>query len=269
MNRYEVSPGSQIKLSEIDPADKSLWEGEKKEAIDAFKSIRKELIDLQHLMYAEYKHKLLIVFQAMDAGGKDGTIRNAFKGTNPQGVIVSGFRAPTTDELEHDYLWRVHAKTPGKGEIGIFNRSHYEDVLVVRVRNLMPEAIWSKRYQHIINFERLLADEGTIILKFFLYISKEEQKGRFIDRIRNPIKQWKFNPDDLDERNIWDDYMAAYEDAINKTSTDFAPWYVIPSNRKWYRNYIIVKIITEKLKSLKMKYPKPVEDIKKYEKEIK
>jgi len=177
---------------------------------------------------------------------------------------VASFKVPTPEEIGHDYLWRIHKQTPKSGEIVIFNRSHYEDVLVVRVHQLVPEKAWRKRYEHIRNFEKTLTDEGTTILKFFLHISKEEQKERFIERIEISEKQWKFNPKDIDERKLWNDYMRAYEDALTKTSTEHAPWYVIPANRNWYRDYVIIKIITEALKKLKMTYPKPVENIKHY-----
>jgi PPK2 family polyphosphate:nucleotide phosphotransferase len=200
----------------------------------------------------------------MDSGGKDGTIRAIFKGVNPQGVKVASFKVPTAIELAHDYLWRIHQKTPGSGEIVIFNRSHYEDVLVVRVHEMVPEKVWEKRYQQINEFERRLAEEGTTILKFFLFISKDEQKERFIERIEEPEKQWKFNPGDIDERGYWNDYMRAYQDVINKTSTPYAPWFVIPANRNWYRDLVISRIIVEKLESLNMQYPQPVEDIHQY-----
>lgn len=264
MISYQVEPGKPVKIKDFDPKDTSWCTEGKKTAGKAFKAIRKELVELQHLLYAEYKRKVLIVFQAMDCGGKDGTIRSVFKGANPQGVKAAGFRAPTTDELDHDYLWRVHAQTPGKGEITIFNRSHYEDVLVVRVHDLVPESVWSQRYRHIVDFERMLADEGTTILKFFLHISKKEQKERFLERIHKPEKQWKFNAGDLDERKLWDQYMMAYEDAINRTSTDFAPWYIIPADRNWYRNYVVAEVITNTLKDLGMKYPQPDNNIAQY-----
>jgi len=206
--------------------------------------------------------------QAMDTGGKDGAIRAVFEGVNPQGVKVASFKTPTPVELSHDYLWRVHQQTPGKGEIVIFNRSQYEDVLVVRVHNLAPEEVWSKRYQHIREFERLLADEGTTILKFYLHIDLEEQAERFLARVEDPTKQWKFNPGDLDERARWDDYMKAYEDMLNQTSTAWAPWYVIPSNKKWYRNWLISKIVIKTLKNLDMRYPAPVENIEDYHKRL-
>ena len=264
MHAYQIRKGKKISLIDFDSNDTKLWQLDKKEAKKSIKGFREELINLQHLLYAEQKHKVLIILQAMDGGGKDGTIRSIFQGVNPQGVRVSSFKVPTPEEIGHDYLWRIHKQTPKSGEIVIFNRSHYEDVLVVRVHQLVPEKAWRKRYEHIRNFEKTLTDEGTTILKFFLHISKEEQKERFFERIEIPEKQWKFNPKDIDERKLWDDYMLAYEDALTKTSTALAPWYVIPANRNWYRDYVIIKIITETLKELKMIYPKPVENIKQY-----
>jgi len=264
MHVYQVQKGKKISLSDYDPDDTKLWESDKKEAKKTTKGFREELINLQRLLYAEQKHKVLIILQAMDGGGKDGTIRSIFKGVNPQGVRVASFKVPTPEEIGHDYLWRIHKQTPKSGEIVIFNRSHYEDVLVVRIHQLVSEKVWKKRFEQIQNFEKILSDEGTTILKFFLHISKDEQKKRFIERIEIPEKQWKFNPRDIDERKLWDDYMRAYEDALTKTSTAHAPWYVIPANRNWYRDYVIIKIITETLRKLKMTYPKPVENIKQY-----
>jgi PPK2 family polyphosphate:nucleotide phosphotransferase len=264
MHAYHVQKGKKFSLLDFDPNDTKLWKSDKKDARKAMKDLREELINLQRLLYAEHKHKVLIVLQAMDGGGKDGTIRSIFKGVNPQGVRVANFKVPTPEEIGHDYLWRIHKKTPGSGEIVIFNRSHYEDVLVVRVHQLVSKDVWRKRYEHIRGFEKTLTDEGTTILKFFLHISKEEQKERFIERIEILEKQWKFNPKDIDERKLWNDYMRAYEDALTKTSTARAPWFIIPANRNWYRDYVIIKIITEALKKLKMAYPKPVENIKQY-----
>jgi PPK2 family polyphosphate:nucleotide phosphotransferase len=269
MHAYQIQEGKKVSLIDFDPNDTKLWKLDKKDAKKTIKDLRKELINLQRLLYAEQKHKVLIVLQAMDGGGKDGTIRSIFKGVNPQGVRVANFKVLTPEEIGHDYLWRIHKQTPKSGEIVIFNRSHYEDVLVVRVHQLVSEKVWRKRYDHILNFEKTLTDEGTTILKFFLHISKEEQKERFIERIEDSEKQWKFNPKDIDERKLWNDYMHAYEDALIKTSTVHAPWYVIPANRNWYRDYVIIKIITEALKKLNMTYPKPVENIKQYKSMLK
>lgn len=261
MEKYRVKPGSKVNLKKWNPDDKSEFDGVKEEGEEALKPLNKMVEQLQELLYAENKHKLLIVFQAMDAGGKDGTIREVFEGVNPQGVKVASFKVPTKEELAHDYLWRVHKHTPGNGEIVIFNRSHYEDVLVVRVNNYVDKKVWKKRYDHIKNFEKILADEGTTILKFYLHISKDEQKERFQERLDKKHKNWKFSLGDLDVRKQWDDYMKAYEEMLEKTSTDYAPWYIIPANRKWYRNIVISKIIIETLENLKMKFPEPEEGL--------
>ena len=257
MDLYRVKPGSRLDLAEWDPRDKSAFPVKKKEGRKRLLELNERLEELQELLYAEQKRKVLIVLQAMDSGGKDGTIRHVFEGVNPQGVRVASFKKPTPEELAHDYLWRVHKQTPGRGEIVIFNRSHYEDVLVVRVHSLVPEAVWSKRYDQINAFERTLVEEGTTILKFFLHIDLEEQRERFQARLDEPHKRWKFNPADLDERKLWPKYMAAYEDAISKTSTDWAPWVVVPANRKWYRNLVVGTAIVETLEGLDMRYPEP------------
>jgi PPK2 family polyphosphate:nucleotide phosphotransferase len=225
------------------------------------KELNDRLEELQELLYAEAKHKILIVLQAMDSGGKDGTIRHVFDGTNPQGVKVASFKKPTDTELAHDYLWRVHRHTPGSGEIAIFNRSHYEDVLVVRVHNLVPEEVWNRRYDHINAFEQMLADEGTTIIKLYLHISKGEQKERLQARLDEPHKQWKFAKGDLAERARWDDYTAAFEAVLSRTSTTSAPWYVIPADRKWYRNLVVSRILVDTLEKLEMSYPEPEEDL--------
>jgi PPK2 family polyphosphate:nucleotide phosphotransferase len=261
MEKYLVPKDTPVNLTHWDPDDKSLFPIKKKEGKKLLKELNQELERLQELLYAEGKHKILIVLQAMDTGGKDGTIRHVFEGVNPQGVKVAGFKVPTPKELAHDYLWRVHKHTPGNGEIVIFNRSHYEDVLVVRVHDLVPEEVWSKRYEHIRAFEKILVDEGTTLLKFYLHINREEQKERLQARLDEPNKNWKFSKGDLAERALWDQYQAAYQDAIAKTSTEYAPWYVIPANRKWYRNLVISTIIIETLKSLNMSYPAPEEGL--------
>ncbi len=257
MDRYRVEPGAKVQLSRQDPDDLALSPGGKQEARDLFDDMVERIAELQHLMWAENKHKLLVVIQAMDTGGKDSTIRSVFSGVNPQGVRVTNFKAPTSVELEHDYLWRVHPHAPGKGEIAVFNRSHYEDVLIVRVLGLAPEERWQKRYGHIREFERLLADEGTTIVKLYLHISKEEQAKRLQERLDTPHKLWKFNKSDLEHRALWDDYMKAFEVMLAETSTSYAPWYVIPANRKWYRNYVIGRVIVDTLEALDMKFPEP------------
>ena len=254
---YRVAPGKKVDLSKHDPRDRALWSEGKKAGKEVFAELNERLEALQELLYAEKKQKVLVVLQAMDTAGKDSTIRHIFDGTNPQGVKVASFKRPTSVELAHDYLWRVHKHTPGSGEIAIFNRSHYEDVLVVRVHNLVPEERWEKRYKHIRDFEERLVDEGTTVLKFFLHISKEEQKERLQERLDVPEKNWKFAAGDLKERKLWDTYMEAYEVAMAETSTEGAPWYVIPADSKWYRNIVISRILVETLEGLNMKYPPP------------
>jgi len=257
MNPYLVRPGRKVDLSEFDPDDIHLVPGGKVEAKKQNAVIQDRLADLQELLYAGHQWKLLIVLQGMDTSGKDGTIRHVMAGFNPVGTRVVSFKKPSPEELDHDYLWRAHREVPGKGEVVVFNRSHYEDVLVVRVHSLVPEATWQKRYDHISAFEQMLNDEGSVILKFFLHISKEEQRARLQARIENPTKRWKFQPGDLEERKLWKDYQRAYEDALSRTSTESAPWYVVPANQKWYRNYVVGSVIVDQLESLHMKYPEP------------
>lgn len=258
---YRIRPGTKVRLKDFDPNDSGEFRGGKEEGQAELEKLNTELERLQESLYAEGKHKVLIVLQGMDTSGKDGVIRSVFDGVNPQGVRVACFKVPTAEELAHDYLWRVHKMTPGKGEIVIFNRSHYEDVLVVRVHELVPELIWKKRYDQINAFERLLVEEGTTILKFFLHIDPEEQKQRLLDRLADPSKHWKFNPGDLKERALWEQYTQAYEDVLSKTSTDWAPWYVIPANKKWYRDLIISRILVETLQSLDIQLPQPLSEI--------
>ncbi len=252
-------PGTKIKLKEFDPSDKGGLERESASAI--LSELHRQLRTLQEMLYAQGEQSLLIVLQAMDAGGKDGTIKRVFQGVNPQGVQVSSFKAPSKEELAHDFLWRIHHHTPPKGYIGIFNRSHYEDVLIVRVNELVPKSIWQARYDHINNFEKLLADNGTRIIKFYLHIDKAEQKERFQTRLERPDKQWKFSTGDLPVREQWDDYMAAYEDVLTKCNTNYAPWYIVPANRKWYRNIIITQTIVETLEDMNLAYPDPEEGL--------
>ena len=261
MDGYRITPGSTVDLADHDPSDRSQFDGKKKAGKKRQAELASELADLQRLLWAEDKHKVLIVFQAMDTAGKDGTIRKLLARTNPQGVKVPNFKKPTPKELSHDYLWRVHQHAPATGEIGVFNRSHYEDVLVVRVLDLVPEQRWARRYEHIADFEQLLSDEGTTILKFYLHIDLDTQKERLQARLDDPEKRWKFNVADLDHRKLWSDYMAAYEDAISKTSTEEAPWYVIPSNRKWYRNLMVTQIVVDTLRGLDMEWPEPEEGL--------
>lgn len=264
MEKFRIKPGRKVKLEEWDAAENKLPGtdmDDKNEAKEALEALTGELEALQELLYAERKHKLLVVLQGMDTSGKDGTIRHVFEGVNPQGVRVASFKVPTPIELDYDYLWRVHLQTPGRGEVVIFNRSHYEDVLVVRVHQLVPEEVWKRRYDQINAFERLLADEGTTILKFFLHISLDEQKRRLQERLDDPTKHWKFATGDLAERKLWSAYQEAYEDALGKTSTEWAPWYIVPADRKWFRNLVIASVIVETLKGLKMSYPQPAEDL--------
>ena len=261
MNKYRVVPGDKIKLSDWDPNDKSKFDGDKIQSQKRLEELNYELEALQELLYAEHKNRVLVVLQAMDTGGKDGTIRHVFEGVNPQGVKVASFKVPTREEMDHDYLWRVHKQTPGKGEIVIFNRSHYEDVLVVRVHKLVPKEVWGLRYAQINEFERLLYEEGTIILKFFLQIDLKEQKERLQARLDDPNKQWKFSLGDLEERKLWPEYTKVYEDVLSKTSTKWAPWYIVPANRKWYRNLVVASIMVDALKRLDMSYPQPEDDL--------
>jgi PPK2 family polyphosphate:nucleotide phosphotransferase len=258
--RYCVQPGTRVDLNAIDPNEQGKFTG-KKQAKKALKQLREDLIALQERFYAWDKRSILLVLQAMDTGGKDGTIEHVMQGTNPQGVEVTSFKVPTAEELAHDYLWRVHKAAPARRKIGIFNRSHYEDVLVVRVHNLVPEAVWRQRYDEINTFEKLLANNGTTILKFYLHISKDEQARRLQARLDNPDKRWKFSKGDLKERLLWDDYQAAYTDALSLCSTEYAPWYVIPANHKWYRNFVIANILIETLRQLDPQFPAPEEGL--------
>lgn len=251
---YLVVPGDKFNLEDIRTDDTGPF-ADKKQAKAACEANLKSLDELQELLYAEAKHALLVVLQAMDTGGKDGTIEKVFSAVNPQGCMVTSFKVPTSLELAHDYLWRVHQAVPPKGIIGIFNRSHYESVLVERVKNLVPKDVWSRRYRHINEFERLLADEGVTIVKFFLHISKDEQKSRLEARLADKDKLWKFNPGDLKERALWDDYQQAYEDALRECSTKHAPWYVVPADKKWFRNWVVSDVLVRTLKELKMHYP--------------
>ena len=259
MDRYRILPGTEVHLNAIDPAaTDGLAE---KAAAARLEDLNRRLEALQEMLYAGGRHKVLVVLQAMDTGGKDGVIRHVFEGVNPQGVRVAAFGRPTPAELSHDYLWRVHPHTPGAGEMVIFNRSHYEDVLVVRVHGLAPGETWTRRYRHINEWERLLAEEGTTILKFFLHISPEEQAERLAARRDDPAKRWKFRLGDLEERRLWSHYMAAYEEAITRTSTAWAPWYVVPADRKWFRNLVVAEVLVEALEALHMTYPAPAEDL--------
>ena len=256
---HKLQPGTTVNLSDI-TADGKSYHPDRDGAEEEFKALRRKLREWQYRLYAEDKQKLLIVFQAMDAGGKDGTIRRVFQGVNPQGVQVTSFKGPTQEELAHDYLWRIHKQVPSRGMIRIFNRSHYEDVLIVRVDNLVPEAVWRPRYEQINQFEKLLSDTGTRILKFYLHIDQEEQRSRLQDRIDDPTKNWKFELGDLDKRKQWGDYMAAYQEMLSRCTTEHAPWYVIPANQKWYRNLAIARVLVHTLTEMDPQYPQPKGD---------
>jgi PPK2 family polyphosphate:nucleotide phosphotransferase len=259
--QFRVRPGTEVALPDWPTRTRNGWDGGKEAAAAVLPELNARLGELQQMLYAEGKHKMLVVLQGMDTSGKDGTIKHVFRTINPLGVKVANFKRPNEVELAHDYLWRVHEHTPRKGRLVIFNRSHYEDVLVVRVHDLVPEPVWRRRFDHIRNWEQMLADEGAVIIKFFLHISKEEQRARLQERLDNPAKHWKFEHGDISERAHWDDYTKAYEDAIAATSTDSAPWFVIPADRKWYRNLVVSQILIEALDRLDMRYPEPIDGI--------
>ena len=250
-----VKPGTRMRLEKLDAG--ATFGHDKASSVVATARQMARLRDLQDRMWAEAKHSVLVVLQGIDAAGKDGTIAKVMEAFNPQGCPVSSFKVPSVEERAHDYLWRVHKRTPGKGEVGIFNRSHYEDVLVVRVHDLVPKRVWSKRYDQINDFERMLADSGTTIVKFFLTIDREEQRKRFQERYDDPTKRWKFSLGDLDERKLWDSYQAAFDEALSRTSTPWAPWYVIPANRNWFRNLAVSTILADTMAGLKPAYPAP------------
>ena len=254
-----VKPGTKVRLSRIDPND--THGHTKQKSADALQEGLDRLFDLQDRLYAEAKHPVLIVLQGIDASGKDGTVRHVMTAFNPAGCTVTSWKAPTAVELAHDYLWRIHQRTPGKGEIAIFNRSHYEDVLVVRVHDLVPKETWSKRYDEINAFERLLVAGGTTIIKFFLWIDPDEQKARLQARLDDPEKHWKFRLRDLAERKLWDSYIAAYEAMLERCSSDSAPWYLIPANKKWFRNLAVADIVADVLDGLNPQYPPSPDDL--------
>jgi PPK2 family polyphosphate:nucleotide phosphotransferase len=261
MKRHRVKPGSQVDLAQIGAGSTPGFKGSRKEAAERLLDLNRRLEVLQESLWAEHRHKVLVVLQGMDTSGKDGTIRHVFEGVNPLGVRVAAFKAPTAEELDHDFLWRVHPRMPGRGEMVIFNRSHYEDVLVARVMKLVPPEVWRRRYDQINDFERLLAETGTTVLKFFLHISKDEQKERLQDRLDDPLKRWKFRKGDLMDRAHWDEYREAYEEALARTSHQHAPWYVVPADRKWYRNLVVAEVLVKALEDLKIQVPEPEEDL--------
>lgn len=257
-----VKPGAKVDLSDWD-ADETLgWSKNRKMEESLEKTIGK-LDGLQYLLYAERKRALLIVFQGLDAAGKDGTIRHVMSGVNPQGCHVTSFKTPSVEEMAHDFLWRIHAAVPKIGDFGVFNRSHYEDILVVRVHNIVAKEVWSRRYEQINAFEKILAENNVRILKFFLHISKDEQKKRFLDRLDDPNRQWKLSEADFNERKFWDEYVRAYEAALSRCNTPHAPWFIIPANKKWFRNLAVSHIIVETLEGMNMKIPPPSIDLKK------
>jgi PPK2 family polyphosphate:nucleotide phosphotransferase len=260
-HRFQV--GLDTQLSKMSTRGKDFHKS-RSDAEAEFLALQDELIQLQARLYAEGRRSLLVVLQAMDAGGKDSTIRRIFSGVNPQGVRVTSFKEPSKRELSHDFLWRIHREVPPAGMIGIFNRSHYEDVLVTRVENLVPEDVWRLRYDHINSFERLLVDSDVTILKFMLHISKAEQQERFEERLTHPEKHWKFSPQDIVKRRHWESYMEAYDDVLAHCSTEWAPWYVIPADQKWYRNLAISRVIVQTLRELDPQYPPPIENLDEY-----
>lgn len=251
---HRVPAGETISLNDF-PSQMNKLVPHRQNIETEFAELRRRLIDLQYRLYAEGKRKLLVIFQAIDCGGKDGTIRHVFQGVNSQGVQVTSFKAPNSSELARDFLWRIHREVPAAGMIGLFNRSHYEDVVAVRVHDLVPEAVWRPRFKMINDFEALLTENGTTIVKIFLLISKDEQRKRLQVRIDNPEKRWKFDLNDLEKRKRWDDYIEAYSEAISKCNSALMPWYVIPADRRWYRNAVVAKILVDTLDKLDLKYP--------------
>ena len=256
--RYRIEPGKRVSLAVIDP-DETEHYRKKKDVAKELEKQRRRIQGLQARLYAENERGLLIVLQAMDTGGKDGTIKHVFSGVNPQGCRVSSFKSPSAEESNHDFLWRYHKSAPARGRIGIFNRSHYEDVLVVRVKDLVSEEVWRERYGQINDFERNLSNDGITVLKFFLHISKDEQKRRLQSRLDDPDKRWKFSSADIKERAFWGDYQAAFEDALTNCSTEHAPWYVVPANKKWYRNLVVARTIADTLAAIDPQFP-PAEE---------
>lgn len=259
-DHFQVKAGKALDLSKVSTGPIGPLTDKVKAQEQTAKNLAR-IAELQELMYAEHKHSLLIVLQAMDAGGKDGAVNVIGGAMNPQGVNVVSFKVPSAVEKDHDYLWRIHQETPRKGYATIFNRSHYEEVLVVRVHNFVPKDVWKERYDEINNFEKVLNKSGTGILKFYLHIDKDEQLKRFKERIDDPSKNWKLSDSDFPERELWDDYRAAYEDALTKCSTEKAPWFIVPANKKWFRDLVISQIVVDHLESLKMKYPAPTVDV--------
>jgi PPK2 family polyphosphate:nucleotide phosphotransferase len=263
--RHHVEAGSKIRLAQHSPHDTGAFDGDKRRAQPVLERLNRRLEALQELLHGEGKRRVLVVLQGMDASGKDGVVRRVFEGVNPAGVQVASFKVPTPEELAHDFLWRVHARVPANGQIAIFNRSHYEDVLVVRVKNLAPQSVWRRRFDLINDFERLLAESGTTILKFFLHLSPEEQRARLQERIDDPAKRWKFRSGDIAERAHWNEYTQAYEEVLSRTSTPWAPWWIVPADRNWYRDLVISQILVDTLEGLAMQVPAGEPGIEKLE----
>jgi PPK2 family polyphosphate:nucleotide phosphotransferase len=250
-----VRPGKRVRLDRVDPGDTSAVHGSKRKALAECDRLTHRLEALQELLFANHGSSVLVVLEAIDGGGKDGTIRHVFEGVNPQGVRVAHFGVPTPEEAAHDFLWRIHPHTPAKGEIVIFNRSHYEDVLVPRAARLLPKPVWKQRYRSINEFERTLTKEGTVVLKFFLHISEAEQKRRLRARLDDPTKHWKFSSADLPTRALWPKYQAAFEEMLGRTSTPWAPWFVVPSDKKWFRDWAVLNVLVGALEALDLKWP--------------
>jgi len=253
--RWRLRPGERVNLGKLDPGSTAGAPGDRDATGTALADLSDELFTLQDRLWAEAERSLLVVLQGLDASGKDGTIKHVFRGVNPQATRVASFKQPTGEESAHDFLWRVHRRTPAAGEIGVFNRSHYEDVLVVRVHDLVPEHVWRARYDHINAFERLLASRGTTVVKLFLHISFEEQGRRLKERLERPDKRWKTSPSDFMERERWARYQTAYTEALERTSTEVAPWYVVPADHKWYRNWVVSRVLIETLEAMDPRYP--------------
>lgn len=259
---YLIPEGGKLKLADRDPSSSELCpKGGKANTQELFDQLRDRIQAQQKVLFAEGKQRVLVIIQAMDTGGKDGCVKNVFSRVDPQGIRVMSFKKPTEDEIAHDFLWRIHPHVPANGEIAVFNRSHYEDIIAVRVKKIFEDAVWKRRYRHVIEFEQMLAEEGTTIIKLFLHISKAEQKRRLEARLVNPMKHWKFHPDDLADRGQWEEFQHAYEDLIERTSTKHAPWYVIPADKKWYRNLCVARLFADTLEDLDMKYPEPGWDV--------
>jgi PPK2 family polyphosphate:nucleotide phosphotransferase len=261
IEHHRVKPGSKLRLRRIDAGATPGWTGGRRKTAKALENLSQRLHEQQDLLWAEHRRRVLVVLQGMDTSGKDGTITHVFEGVNPLGVKVTAWKAPSQEELDHDFLWRIHPKVPGAGEMSIFNRSHYEAVLVERVKKLVPAKAWKARYAQIRDFERLLAETGTTVLKFFLHIDRDEQRQRLKQRLADPEKRWKLSLSDLDDRQRWDDFMAAYEEAIRRTSTDLAPWFVVPANKKWYRNLVVASVLVQALEGMHLRYRQPALDL--------